>query len=241
MSKRHGTVAITEYRNQGFIASALLNYLALLGWNPGGEKELFTLQGLIEQFDLSRVHKGGAIFSTEKMKWFNAEHLKLLSLTEKREILLLHLSYTEDAPLEFIALVSSSDLFVSTLFERIEILSDAATFAREGEYDYLFSAPTLKREGLLWKDETASATKGRLNKVIDLLEVTDFSSPENIKESVWDYATEEGRGQVLSPFRVALSGKERSLDPFTIAAIIGKMETMSRLKSALTVLTTYND
>jgi glutamyl/glutaminyl-tRNA synthetase len=241
MSKRHGTVAITEYQNEGFIPAALLNYLALLGWNPGGEKEVFTLQELIKLFDLSRVHKGGAVFSVEKMKWFNAEHLKLLSHPEKREVLLLHLSKEENVPPEFTALVSSSDFFVSTLFERIEVLGDAVTFAREGEYDYLFYASTPKEEILLWKNETALATKKHLKKLMELLELTDFSNPESIKESVWDYATEKGRGQVLSPFRVALSGKDRSLDPFTIAAIIGKIETMGRLKSALMVLTTHND
>lgn len=238
MSKRHGTVAMTEYRNQGFTPDALLNYLALLGWNPGGEKEIFTLQELIELFDLSRVHKGGAIFSMEKMKWFNAEHLKLLSLIEKREALLLYVSTAENIPLEFIELIRSSELFLQTLFERIEILSDAVVFLREGEYDYLFNAPSPKKEILLWKDETASATVLRLEKLMTLLEKTNFSNPADIKESIWDYATEEGRGQVLSPFRVALSGKERSLDPFTIAGIIGKIETMSRLKSAIAVLTT---
>lgn len=238
MSKRHGTVAITEYKNQGFIPVALLNYLALLGWNPGGEKEVFTPEELIKLFDLSRVHKAGAIFSIEKMKWFNAEHLKLLSYAEKREVLLSYLRHSEDVPPQFVALVSSSDLFVSTLFERIEVLRDIEVFAREGEYDYLFSAPTLTKEILLWKDETAGATEKRLDRLQKLLEQADFSNLENIKESIWDYATEEGRGQVLSPFRVALSGKGQSLDPFTIAAIIGKIETMSRLKSALVVLTT---
>ncbi|MEX0933287.1 MAG: glutamate--tRNA ligase [Candidatus Paceibacterota bacterium] len=241
MSKRHGTVAITEYRNQGFVPAALINYLALLGWNPGGEKELFSLHELIELFDFSRVHKSGAIFSMEKMKWFNAEHLKLMPLTEKREVLQLQLAHTEDIPPEFTALVLSSDLFVLTLFERIEILSEAAVFAKEGEYDYLFRSPTLTKEALLWKAETALATAQRLEKLTDLLGSIDFKNPESIKESVWEYATEEGRGQVLSPFRVALSGKERSLDPFTIGAIIGKIETLGRLRSALTVLTTYND
>lgn len=241
MSKRHGTVAITEYRKQGFIPEALLNYLALLGWNPGGEKELFSMSELTELFDLSRVHKGGAIFSVEKMRWFNAEHLKLLSLTQKRETLLSHLKRAEDIPAEFIELVSSSDLFVRTLFERIEILSDAEVFAREGEYDYLFNVSAPKKEALLWKEETAVATLERLDRLMNLLEGTDFSDPENIKKSIWDYATEEGRGQVLSPFRVALSGRERSLDPFTIAAIIGKIEVMSRLKSAIKLLNTNDD
>ncbi|MEX0909771.1 MAG: glutamate--tRNA ligase [Candidatus Paceibacterota bacterium] len=239
MSKRHGTVAITEYRNQGFLPQSILNYLALLGWNPGGEKEVFTLTELIELFDLSRVHKSGAIFSMEKMKWFNSEHLKILTPEIKRDALISHLKNSDDVSDDFTLLASKNNLFLDVLFERIEILDDAVVHAREGEYDYLWSETFVEKKTLLWKDETAEATIQRLEKVVVLLEkVQNFDNPEEIKESIWDYATKEGRGQVLSPVRTALSGKERSLDPFTISAIIGKIETIGRLKRAIRVLST---
>lgn len=240
MSKRHGTVAVTEYKKQGFVPGAILNYLALLGWNPGGEKEVFSLGELIEQFDLSRVHKGGAIFSTEKMRWFNGEHFKLLSIDEKRQLLLEYLDEEgSDVSEHFRTLIQTSDLFIAALFERAETLQDILTMAREGEYDYTYSEPLVSKEALLWKDEPAAASAKRLEEVMKLLETLDsFDDPEMIKDAVWEYATEEGRGQVLAPFRVALSGKERSLDPFTISAIIGRIETMRRLDGALQILTT---
>jgi glutamyl-tRNA synthetase len=239
MSKRHGTVAVTEYRDQGFLPQAVLNYLALLGWNPGGEKEVFTLNELAELFDLSRVHKSGAIFSMEKMKWFNSEHLKMLSIESKRDTLRSFLEKSNKVPPEFMLLVSTSNLFLETLFERIEVLDEVAAFAREGEYAYLFNKPFVEKDVLLWKGETAEETAVRIERVLTLLEgVHNFENPEEVKESLWAYATEEGRGQVLSPVRIALSGKERSLDPFTIAAIIGKIETISRLRKAIEVLRT---
>ncbi|MES2203559.1 MAG: glutamate--tRNA ligase family protein, partial [Patescibacteria group bacterium] len=85
LSKRHGAVSATEYRTQGYIPEAIVNYLALLGWNPGGEKELFTLAELAELFTLDRVHKAGAVFDIEKLKWFNHEHLKKLSDAEYKK------------------------------------------------------------------------------------------------------------------------------------------------------------
>jgi len=237
MSKRHGTVAITEYRDQGFLPEAILNYLALLGWSPEGEKEVFSIEELIELFDLSRVHKAGAIFSMEKMRWFNSEHLKRTPLALKQSLLLDFIKEKEGIPAEYLALLNTNLLFVKTLFERIEILEDAVTFAREGEYEYLYSKDTPKKEDLIWKDETAESTKEHIDHVAKLLEnCQDFDDPEKIKATIWDYATEKGRGQVLSPVRVALSGRATSLDPFTIAAIIGKIETIRRLKEASDVL-----
>jgi glutamyl-tRNA synthetase len=239
MSKRHGTVAITEYRNQGFLPQAVLNYLALLGWNPGGEQEIFTLSELINLFDLSRVHKSGAIFSKEKMKWFNSEHLKRLPLEDKRTILIPYLKSSNEIPSRFLSLVSENDLFLNSLCERIEVLEEVVSYAKEGEYEYLFDEPLIEKEILLWKDESSESTVLRLEKVLLLLDkVQDFGNPKEIKESIWDYATEEGRGQVLSPVRIALSGQERSLDPFTIAAIIGKIRTIDRLNRAIDVLRT---
>jgi nondiscriminating glutamyl-tRNA synthetase len=238
MSKRHGAVAVTEYRAQGFLPEAMLNYLALLGWNPGGEQELFSLDELIGLFDLSRVQKGGAIFSLEKLRWFNREHLKRMPWERARDMLVEFLNNRGEVTEEFTALVRDSELFSRTLLERAEVFEDVAVFARDGEYDYLFQDTSINvtREDLLWKKEAVDATRRRIEHITALLDTATFKEPDTIKNAVWNYATEEGIGSVLSPFRIALSGKERSLDPFTIAAIIGKAETIRRLKKALDVL-----
>src|SRR5690606_1911792 len=103
----------------------------------------------------------------------------------------------------------------------------------EGEYDFAFKAPEVPREMLKFKkDPEVSAALPRLRRVIELLSEADFTSPDSIKESVWQFAEEEGRGEVLWPMRVALTGLERSPDPFTVSHIIGKEEALKRLQTA---------
>ncbi|MCR4279559.1 MAG: glutamate--tRNA ligase family protein, partial [Candidatus Zambryskibacteria bacterium] len=87
LSKRHGATAVTDYRDQGYLPQAMVNYLALLGWNPGTEQEIFTMEELIEQFDLNKIQKGGAIFDQKKLDWVQKEHIKLLPPEEQKEII----------------------------------------------------------------------------------------------------------------------------------------------------------
>ena len=88
LSKRHGATAVTQYRDMGILSEALINYLALLGWNPGTDQEIFTMEELIEQFDLKKIQKGGAIFDQKKLDWVNKEHIKRLLPEKQRELLL---------------------------------------------------------------------------------------------------------------------------------------------------------
>ena len=88
MSARHGAVSVREYREMGYLPQAMVNYLALLGWNPGTEQEVFTMEELVEQFDLKKIQKGGAIFDEKKLQWVNKEHTKRLSPEEQKKIIL---------------------------------------------------------------------------------------------------------------------------------------------------------
>jgi glutamyl/glutaminyl-tRNA synthetase len=88
LSKRYGATAVTDYREKGYLPQAMANYLALLGWNPGTEQEIFTMEDLIKQFDLKKIQKGGAIFDEKKLDWVNKEHIKLLPAEEQRALLL---------------------------------------------------------------------------------------------------------------------------------------------------------
>ncbi len=111
----------------------------------------------------------------------------------------------------------------------ITILADA------GEFDYFLDAPVYEKDLLFWKEEKDSAiTKRRIEKVIEILSTIgdDTFTADTVKTALWDYATEEGRGQVLWPMRVALSGKEKSPDPFILSGMLGKTETVARLRTA---------
>ena len=210
LSKRHGAVSVTEYRDQGFIPEALINYLALLGWNPGGEREIFSFDELAKEFSLDRVHKGGAVFDIEKLKWFNHEHLKRLSDEE------------------FSKRVDCDPKFAPVLKERARTLIEAKELLKEFE----FNSPM--QELLLKGSKTDAATaKQNLQKVLGLIKDLEPFTKESVEQAVLPYASEAGKAQTLWPMRVALSGKEKSPDPFTFAALVGKETTLKRIEEAL--------
>lgn len=221
LSKRHGALSVNEYRAQGFIPEGLLNYLALLGWNPGGEQELFSLAELAQEFTLDRVHKSGAVFDIEKLKWFNHEHLKKLTDAQ----------YT--ARLGDFANKNIDPRLVPLLKERATTLAEAAGML-ESEFGFLqdisYDPAILLQGGKL----NAETTSNHLKAVAELLEhIPDegFTAAQ-LKDIIWPYATDQGRGSVLWPLRTALSGKEKSPDPFAIAALLGKQETLARIARA---------
>jgi glutamyl-tRNA synthetase len=233
MSKRHGAVSINEYRAQGFIPEAILNYLALLGWNPGGEQELFTLDELIKEFTLDRVHKAGAIFDIEKLKWFNQQHLKQLSVQEfemrMREFLE---SHSETPPAYLFDIVSELQM-------RSQTLGEAAEALRAGEFSFM--EDTIQYDSLLLLQNgkiEATEAKKHLTKVHELVSNVDDEAftAEGTKEVLFPYATEAGRGAVLWPLRTALSGKEKSPDPFTLLQLLGKELSLTRIAAALQLL-----
>ena len=221
LSKRKHGASVDTYRKQGFIPEGLINYLALLGWNPGGEQELFGMDELIKLFSLERVHKAGAVFDIEKLKWFNFEHLKRLTDEEYAKRL------KEFAGAEF------DVRLVPLIKERAQTLAEAASLL--AEYNFIskvsYSPDLFLNKGKIPKEDASKhlqAVKG----ILDRLPDENFTA-ETIKEAVMPYADQEGRGAVLWPLRTALSGLEKSPDPFTISALLGKEVALSRIAQAL--------
>lgn len=231
LSKRHGAVSVLEYRDKGYLPEAMVNFLALIGWNPGDERELFSMDELIQEFDLKKVQKGGAVFNVEKLDWTNKEYIKKYPEGELLEQIHKHLperitrldSYSKDVLKNILTIIT----------ERINVFSDIKKMVKDGELDYYFTQPKYESEKLVWKDSSKDETKKYLEKIIELLESADFENADSVKSSVWDYATEEGRGSVLWPMRYALSGRDKSPDPFTLASVLGKEETVRRLQIAV--------
>ncbi len=238
MGKRDGAKDVLEYQREGYLPETMCNFLAFLGWNPGGEKEIYTLDELIEIFDISKIQKSGAQFNEEKLDWMNKEHIKKLSSDEQFAILLEYL------PEEVKTLSGFSETMLkkisSLIIERIEKWGDIATLCNEGDFVYFFKAPEVSKEMLFWKDEKdTEKTKERLSRVLELISNADeskFADAETTKTLIWDFANTEGRGQVLWPTRVALSGREKSPDPFTLLSLLGKEESISRIQKAIEVL-----
>lgn len=234
LSKRHGAVSAIEYRDQGYLPEALVNYLALLGWNPGTEQEIFSLKELIQEFSLEKIQKSPAIFDKNKLEWMNKEYLSRLPEREVGEGILKFLQ-----GMNFINPEGAARI----IHERIHYYGEAKELVEQGEFDYFIEGKDVKldRSILLQGNKlTVDNSKMHLEHIIGLLsnipgEKESFTA-EKIKEAIWDYATAEGRGSVLWPMRAALTGREKSPDPFTVAEIIGKNATMERIRKAVSVL-----
>lgn len=236
MSKRHGAVSLNEYREQGYLKDAIVNYLALLGWNPGTDQEIFTLDELIAQFSITKVQKGGAVFDIDKFRWINRQHLSKLS--EEEFSACANAALPEDVKTLPQYSAERAKRLLPVIRERAHIAADITSEAQAGEYDFAFSAPTPDPELIKWKkDPSPAEAAARLQHVQTLLAEADFSTPDTIKAAVWDYAEEVGRGEVLWPLRTTLSGRERSPDPFTCAFIIGKEETLRRIQNTCDKIT----
>ncbi|MDO8510477.1 MAG: glutamate--tRNA ligase family protein, partial [bacterium] len=160
LSKRHGAVGVTEYEAMGYLPEAIINYLALLGWNPGTAEEIFTISELIEKFDLNKIQKGGAIFNLDKLKWINKKHLEKLP----REILHSKIKTILTKKFQHI-----SDIFLDrlmpTIMERIETYGDLEKMVAGGELDYFFIEPSYTPQALIWKESNRENTIKRLTRV----------------------------------------------------------------------------
>jgi len=189
LSKRkHGeAVWVQTYKNKGYLPEALLNYLALIGWNPGTEQEIFSLKELVKVFDLAKVQKGGAIFDEKKLDWVNKEHIKLLPEEEQLAI------------------------------KKREVMNEP----------YINEEPTLEKDKINWKKISPEETLKHLEKAKEIIQNN---------EDLMAYATKEGKGNVLWPVRYALSGQEKSPDPFTLIAVLGKEKSIERIEKAITLL-----
>jgi len=223
LSKRHGDVSLGDYQKKGYLAEGVVNFLALLGWNPGTEKEIFNKEDLIKEFSLKRIQKGGAVFNIDRLDWLNKQYIKKIPIKELAKRLLEYLP-KEPANWEKIVALES---------ERISKLSDI----KEG-IGYFFEEPSFPAFLLVWKDSDKDKTKIHLEQFIKIL--CDIPEKEftkdNIKNAVWDYVEKQGRGNTLWPLRVALTGLERSPEPLIIADILGKDKTINRLKKAVEII-----
>jgi glutamyl/glutaminyl-tRNA synthetase len=225
LGKRDGAKDILDYDREGYLPNAMFNYLAFLGFNPGGEKEVYTPAELVEVFDLNKIQHSGAMWSDDKLDWFNKEHIKLLPPEEIEKNILAWLPENYRNP-----------KLVPVILERISKWSDVKDMADRGELDLFFQAPNIEKEKLIYKNTTLEKITQNLKLAINTLSELDENNftIENIKNSLMTVAnTLESRGELLHPVRYALSGLDRSPDPFIIASIIGKNETLSRLQKSI--------
>ena len=212
------------YKEDGYFSESFINMLAFLGWNPGTEKEIFSLKELVDNFDLKRVSKSGAKFSPEKASWFNQQYMQAKSDVELTDLYLPILEQkgiTKDK--DFVLNV------VSSIKERAVFVGDFWDLS-----SFFFETPTsydAKASKKNWKEGT-SELMTELIKIISSIE--DFSSENTEKEiKEWITAKEIGFGKVMQPLRLSLVGKLAGPHLFDIIAMIGKEEAIKRLENAI--------
>lgn len=236
LSKRDGAKDLLDYKKDGYLPEAMRNFLALVGWNPGGEQEMYrSADGhtdLMSAFSIEKIQRSGGAFNEEKLLWMNREYLKLQPETFRQEYFISALPASTTALPQYSA-DRANKVANAVAFERVHNKVEITAAAEAGEYDWAFLTPDFDVELIKWKNDTEVAQAlPRLQQAILLLTEADFSSTESIKAAIWSYAEEVGKGELLWPIRTTLSGKAQSPDPFTLAFVLGKDETLLRLQQA---------
>ena len=222
-NQKDGSVS-SGYREEGYYPEAVINFLALLGWHATGDQEMYTMQELIEQFSLERVSKSGAKFDYEKGKWFNHQYLQLKSNEELAEQFMPYLEakgvlVDKAIVAKVIGLTKDRVNFVSELWEQVNFF-----FVAPAEYD----EKSLKKR---WKEDSPK----HMTEMLALLETHEDWSAEGLDNLImpWIAEKEYGVGIVMNAFRICLVGAARGPHIWNITDVLGKEETLARVRTAL--------
>ena len=247
LSKRHGAVAFLDYKKQGYLPEALINFMVFLGWNPKSEREVFSLQELVKEFDLANVNRAGAVFDIEKLDNINGSYLRNLSTADFTDKCLPYLEESglikpksggkwevvntgEEVKKEYImAAVALEQERIKKLAE----ISGAVIFFFKGDLKY-------DSDLLIWKKMSKKEVAESLEKTRDFLETIkpDQFNQDSLEKITKEFITKEGidTGGMLWPLRVALCGRQNSPSPFEIASVLGKEKVLVRITESLTKL-----
>ncbi|KKS53597.1 MAG: Glutamate-tRNA ligase [Parcubacteria group bacterium GW2011_GWC2_45_7] len=235
LSKRQGDVAVEDYIKKGYLPEAIINFVALLGFNPRSDKELYTLDELIADFDLVKVNKSGAVVNFEKLDWMNGHYIRTKTLDELTQLcvpFLINAGWPEEIRNPKLEIQNRIKKIVALEQERIKKLADIVDAAEIFRIDQPHYEPKI----LVWKKAPKEGVRLHLTALFAFL--TGYKgdwTAQNLEQTIKAWVAKEGRGvgEVLWPFRVALAGRLASPPPFDIAAILGKAQTLKRLEYAI--------
>lgn len=227
LSKRQGDVAVEDYRDKGFLKDALVNFVALLGWNAGDDKEFYYMNELIEKFSLQRVNKAGAVFDLQKLNWLNAEHLRKLSDEQILPLLKEEILHSEFSDKHF--LDKHLLLIISAMKERVSFVKEFITTCR-----YFYEEPKEYEQKSIeknWKPETPEQLMKLRNAFAELKNPT----KEDYEHALTKTAEELniGKGKLIHPLRLAVSGQSTGPGMFDLLFILGKEEVIKRIDTAI--------
>ena len=222
LSKRDGDVSVSDFRKKGYLPEAIVNFIALLGWNPKSDQEIFSLKELEENFDDKKLNKAAPRFDRRRLDWFSSQYIKTKSEAELAQLVE---PFFADTKVES-----------ATLSKIISVFKERATCLAvfRSEAGFIFDLPDYSAELLYWKDITKEDLIKSLNESLEALngiEETEYAL-KKIEEILIAKAG-ENRGRLLWPLRVALSGQEKSPSPFECAWLLGKEESLRRIEKAI--------
>lgn len=234
LSKRQGDVAVEDYIKAGYLPEALVNYVTLLGWNPGTEKEIFSLEELKKEFSFTNVHKAGAVFDHKKLDWMNSEYIKKLSPQKFKKLALPYLQkrlnnkQLDEVNIDKIMILEQQRI------ERLDKIGEGLEFLFIDNLNY-------DQKLLIWKKSNLKKTGECLDLVLLELEKCQNWKKENLEKLLLELIKRNGlsNGDVLWPLRVALTGQEKSPTPFEVAEILGKEKTIKRIQQAILNIKNY--
>lgn len=235
LSKRHGALSVSEYRDQGYLKEAVVNFIALLGWHPAAkavgekEREIFSVEELVHEFSLERIQKGGAVVALEKLDWFNKEYIKMLparELAERVKPFLGGLAISDNALV----------VMVEALRTRMNRLTDFAQGIAQISNPPQATAELLAWNGKIPKEKLAQVLAGLIG-IVAGMEMNSFSK-EAAEQALVPLIEKEGKGTVLWPLRAALSGQSQSPGPYELLEIMGKDKSLARLTDAAHIVST---
>jgi nondiscriminating glutamyl-tRNA synthetase len=254
LSKRHGAISVGEYKEEGYLPQAIVNFIAFLGWNPGGEREIYLMSDLIKDFSLDKIQKAGAIFNVARLDYLNGFYIRQNSLEKITELCLPYLVErglispdfeTNQYPpaygakeIQAVYKVAQSQeeiktktlqKIISLYKERLKKLSEIGELA-----DFFFQNPKYEKELLRWKKMADSEIKESLDFLSKICYNIESWTKENLEATIMPEVEKMGdRGRFLWPLRAALTGKKASAGPFEVADILGKEKTIARIRAAI--------
>jgi nondiscriminating glutamyl-tRNA synthetase len=265
LSKRHAVTSVSEYKKEGYLPEALINFMAFLGWNPGTDKEIFSLDSLIKEFSMERVQKGGAVFNIKRLDYLNGCYIREKSLKEITKLCIPYLiesglitpipeaqktvtniGFLGTSGVDFSNKFKVNDTgkeitfdhlekIISLYQERLKKLSEISELT-----DFFFKKEiSYEKDLLMWKSYTQEEIKASLDKSEKILSEIKEWNKENIAKILLEESKKIGegdRGYLLWPLRASLTGKKASASPFEVSEVIGKEESLKRIKIAKEML-----
>lgn len=249
LSKRHGAVSVEEYKKEGYFAETLINFIAFLGWNPGTDKEIFSLPALIKEFSLEKCQKAGAAFNIKRLEYLNGfyvRHKPIEKLTELCLPYLIEAGFVEETEeknqlkitatgeMIYFEYIKNIALMYQERLKKLSEITELTDFFFKNKLGY-------NKDLLRWKgmpDREIQDSLGVAENILSKMSFVDWNK-EKLAETLLAEADKIGdKGRLLWPLRAALTGKEASAGPFEVAEILGKEKVLNRIQQAKSLLGT---